>query len=197
MKHNLIIECAPASSEDLRRQWEAVVEGVVEYNAEWFSDNMDKVDGPLPKYEEPRTAGSLADQRVATAPVIHARNKATCVEWCAYVAGLIRCKDGEKDCQVLLVPVFSPKYDKEIPYTYHAVIQRADGSIEDVTTDLPGYMGMYEAQSDSQEWWANIGHCCEDCALGIDGAASTCEPCAENQEIQHAHYNEMMQERYF
>ncbi len=44
MKHNLIIECAPASSEDLRRQWEAVVEGVVEYNAEWFSDNMDKVD---------------------------------------------------------------------------------------------------------------------------------------------------------
>ena len=196
MKHNLIIECAPASSEELRRQWEAVVEGVVEYNAEWFGYNLDKVDGPLPKYEEPRSAGSLADQRVATAPVIHTRDRATCVEWCAYVAGLIRCRDGEMGCQVILVPVFSPKYDKEIPYTYHAVVQRANGSIEDVTADLPGYMG-HSSQSDSQEWWAHIGHCCQDCALGIDGASSTCQPCAEAQDQKHAERHAEMAARYF
>jgi len=197
MKHNLIIECAPASSEELRKQWEAVVEGVVEYNAEWFSNHMETVDGPLPKYEEPRNAGALADQRVATAPVIHQRNKATCVEWCAYVAGLIRSRDGEAGCEVLLVPVFSPKYDKEIPYTYHAVVRRADNSIEDVTADLPGYMGKYQSQSDSTEWWANVGHCCEDCALGIDGAASTCEPCAVSQNAREDERRQEAENRYF
>ena len=186
MKHNLIIECAPASSEDLRRQWERVVEGIVEYNAEWFADHLDEVDGPLPRYEEPREAGKLADQRVGTAPVVHARGKATCVEWCAYVAGLLRCRDGEIGCSVVLVPVFSPKYNKEVPYTYHAVVERADGTIEDVTADLPGYSGAMGSHPHDAPWYKKLGHCCSDCALGVDGAQSTCEPCAIAQQ-QRAH----------
>lgn len=173
MRHNLIIECAPMTSEELMSFWEGLIEGVCESNCEYFLANPDSIlsQNDLPAYELPRPAGNTADQRVATAPVINARKRATCVEWCAYIVGVLRAK-GENDAIVKLIPIFSKRYSRPVDYSYHAVVQRQNGEIYDYTLDLPGYNG-------TGEWWRDAGHCCPDCALGIGGAQTVCLPCSQ------------------
>lgn len=180
MKHNLLIECGPATSEDLMRQWSAVCDGLCEYNAHWFADNRNKIDGPLPRYEDPRGVfndhgGRVADQALGTAPVIHARGKATCFDWCAYVAGLLRFQ-GDLGARVILIPVVG-EYERAIPYRYHALVETGDGEILDPTCDLPGYQG-------TDEWWTDHGHCCKDCALGTHEPEE--QPCPDCETAQAA-----------
>jgi len=169
--HNLVIEIPKAKSEQLRRYWQRMVDGLSEYNAEWLADHPEAQDGPFPTYELPRSGGRCADQRVASAPIILERNKATCVEWACFVTGLYRLR-GETEAYVRLIPIFSETYGRAVPYQYHAVVVRADGTIEDVTADLPGY-------NLPGPWWKAAGHCCADCALGKHGPVEPCEPCAE------------------
>lgn len=178
MKHNLLIELGPASSEELRVYWEGACEGLCEANAHWFADHPQEIDGPMPRYEDPRgkvcNGARVADQALGSAPVIHKRLKATCFDWCAYVAGLRRAQ-GDKDARVILIPVVG-EYGRAIPFRYHALVETGDGEIIDATQDLPGYQG-------SDEWWADHGHCCKDCALGShEPEDQPCEECDQAAE---------------
>lgn len=201
MKHNLVIECGPASSDELRRQWQWIANGVADFNAEWFHDHPGEVEMPLPVYETPRKAGGVADQRVACAPVVRTRGKATCVEWAAYCCGAMRLA-GE-DCSVVLVEARSPKYDKPVPYSYHALVEvqprdaqgRPAGEpvVHDVTAELPGYYDATMGHSDVP-WWERLGHCCSDCALGRHGKSTPCTGCAQAGSAQHVCTIETMEE---
>lgn len=179
-KHNLIIECGPASSDELRRHWQRVANGIADMNAEYFADHPDKIDMPLPRYETPREAGGIADQRVGNAWVVRRRGKATCVEWAAYCCGAMRVRG--TPCDVVLVEARSMKYNKPIPYSYHALVEAVDPETGetrriDVTADLPGYHQASMGHPDDP-WWIRLGHCCEDCALGEHGKETPCEECA-------------------
>lgn len=173
MRHNLLIEFGPCTSEELRTYWEAQCEGLVEANAHWFADNPQGRDGPFPRYEDPRgvMSGSrrIADQALGAAPAVIARGRATCFDWCAFVAGLMRFQGDKKAC-VVLIPV-ADAYGNTMDFRYHALVKTGSGEIIDATRDLPGYQG-------TDEWWSDHGHCCQDCALGThDLEQQPCEEC--------------------
>lgn len=185
IQSKILIEFGPATSAELMYQWGIAIEGLVEYNAHWFADNQSKIEGPLPRYENPRDLSVvepdgrtkvLADQVLGSAPVIIARGRATCFDWAAFVAGLLRFRaqqgyaNGDAGAEVRLIPVIG-EYGDEIPFRYHAVVLRSDGTAEDVTRDLPGYQAMAE------NWWEDHGHCCLDCALGVHAEEQPCEEC--------------------
>ena len=186
MKHNLLIEFGPCSSEELRNYWEAQCEGLVEANAHWFADNPEKMDGPFPRYEAPRDVKvgnrRFADQALGGAPAILGRGRATCFDWCAFVAGLMRCKaakgmpGGDANACVTLIPV-ADAYGRTLDFSYHALVKLSNGEILDATLDLPGYQG-------TDEWWSDHGHCCPDCALGTHEVEE--QPCEECEVAQAA-----------
>lgn len=175
MKHNLIIECGPATSEQLKEQWEELANGVARCNAAWFDANPGQVDMPLPQYEDPRSAGGVADQRVGIAPVVRKRRKATCVEWAAYICGAMM--HSGQPAFVKLIEARSIKYEKPVPFSYHAVVRDSTGQVFDVTADLPGYQEATMGAAD-QPWWERLGHCCADCALEEHGKKTPCHECA-------------------
>lgn len=176
MNHKLLIEMGPASSDELRVYWEAMCEGLVEMNAHWMADHRSEIEGPVPRYEDPRVVRCgeepVADQALGAAWVIHKRGTATCFDWCAYVAALRRL-NGDLKARVILIDEVG-EYERAIPYRYHALVEATDPQgrtyILDATQDLPGYQG-------SDEWWADHGHCCIDCALGLHAEEQPCEEC--------------------
>lgn len=178
--HNLLIECGPMSSDELRQVWSECVESIVQANAHRLSDHpswMVELLRHLPRYELPRRARN-ADQAVATVDIVRRRGKATCVEWAAICAADARVA-GDLAARAVLVDQVD-EYDQPIPGAYHVIVVYGDGRDVDVTQMLPGYDAV------GDEWWLAHGHCCRDCALGIDGARTTCQPCAAAQAQQAA-----------
>jgi len=167
VKYDLVMEMGPASSEDLKRYWSRMLEGVVEYNAEWMADHGSDV--PIPQYENPRQAGQIAAQRIAAVPRILQRGKATCAEWAAVAAAQLRLA-GDHEAHCVLIDVFNPHYGVPSDYEYHVIVRRGDGTEFDPTQDLPGYRG-------TGDWVKDNGHCCRDCALKINGKQTPCTSC--------------------
>lgn len=173
VNHALLIECGhDLESLELMRLMEAAAEGVTAANVAFFTMFPECVSGPLPHYEDPRPGKFkgewIADQKIATAEVIHRRGKATCIEWCAWCAALYRYRDGI-DAKCILIPVWGP-LKRPVPYRYHAVVALPDGEFFDATAELPGY-------GTEDPWWKLAGHCCPDCAMGATGYKH--EPCHE------------------
>jgi len=164
---NLVMEMGPASSESLKRYWGRMLEGAVEYNAEWMADHGSEI--RLPTYEEPRSGGKTAAQRIGTAPVIISRGKATCAEWAAVAAAQLRLA-GDANAKCVLIDVFDPRYGTTVDYDYHVIVRRGDGTEFDPTQDLPGYRG-------TGDWVKDNGHCCRECALKVNGHKTPCTSC--------------------
>lgn len=172
MSHNLLIECGAMGSDELRQIWEEMVEGMVQANAHRIEDHPEWIDALLqapPEYETPRRRAGV-DQVCATIDIVLRRRKATCVEWAAICAAHARVL-GDFNARAVLVEQVDEN-DDPIPGAFHVIVVYGDGHEKDVTQMLPGYVGHPDA------WWIDHGHCCRDCALGIDGAQTTCTPCA-------------------
>jgi len=178
--HAILVECGHGlESLELMHLMQAVAEGVTEANVAYFTMHPDRVDGGMPRYEDPRPGkfrfnGAekwVADQVVATAEVIDARKRATCIEWCCWCAGLFRYRDG-LDAKCILIPVWGAQ-KRPIPFRYHAVVALPNGEFYDATAELPGY-GFGD-----MPWYEAAGHCCQGCALGATNYEhEPCEACA-------------------
>lgn len=172
MTHRLTIECGDMTSAELQQLWGETVDAMVDMNAHLITDHpgwMDELLARPPTYEKPRRARNV-DQVVATIDIVRKRGRATCVEWAAICAGDARAA-GDLAAHARLVDQVD-EHDKPIPGAYHVIVVYGNGQERDVTQMLPGYNGNPDA------WWLDHGHCCRDCALGIDGAKTTCAPCA-------------------
>jgi len=180
LDHAILVELgSDLKSLDLMHRFQGVADGVTETNRRYFLMHPSKVDGPLPRYEEPRHGkfsfnGSkkwVADQVVATAEVIDKRKRATCIEWCCFMAAIFQYRDSI-DARCLLIPVWGTK-KRPVPFRYHAVVELPNEEFYDATADLPGY-GFGDAP-----WYKAAGHCCKNCALGATNYEhEPCEACA-------------------
>jgi len=173
--HALLVECGrDLESLDLMYIMQESAEGVTSANVAYFTMNPDKVNGPVPEYENPRPGKIdgkwVADQKIALAEVIDQRGKATCIEWCCFMAAVFRYRDGIA-AKCVLIPVWGA-LKRPIPYRYHAVVRLPNGEFFDATAQLPGY-------GSEEPWWKVSGHCCEDCAMGSTGYKhEPCQACA-------------------
>lgn len=171
MSHDLLIECGAMSSDELRQTWEGMVDGITEANAHRIAEHPEWIVALLaspPTYELPRRRANV-DQVCGTIDIVLKRRKATCVEWAAICAAHARVT-GDLNARAVLVDQVDEN-DDPIPGAFHVIVIYGDGTDADVTQMLPGYHGR-------EAWWLDHGHCCRDCALGINGARTTCTPCA-------------------
>ncbi len=158
-KLGCILEYRTESSEQCRMVLEALCEGIVLANEVLMATSKNLPQRPAYHYEKPRMNDG-ARQKIALASEIGTRGRATCIEWACARAAADRL-DGVP-CDVRVIPFVDVNGDP-VPFDFHAVIQRSDGSIHDVTPELQGY-----APAVGGQWWKNAGHCCESCAHGHD-----------------------------
>ena len=150
-KEGCVLEYLTHSSDHCRAILERLCEGFVEANRVILPELPST---PI-RYEQPRLHDRKR-QTVALANQVANRGRATCIEWACIMVAFKRMEG--VDCAVKIVDTYDTD-GRKVPYNFHAALEYADGSIEDVTADLDGAPAV-------GKWYEAAGACCEDCALG-------------------------------
>ena len=163
-KEGFVLEYLTHGSDHCRVILECLCEGIVEANQVMLPDMPET---PV-RYEQPRLH-DRSRQTVALANQVANRGRATCIEWACIMVAFKRMEGVA--CSVKIVDTYDVD-GRKVPYNFHAALEYADGTIEDVTADLDGAPAV-------GKWYEATGACCEDCALGHE--------CESEKDPDHSH----------